>query len=392
MQIVIIGAGAIGSSVARELVLYDDVEAVRVVDSHSRALQDLAERLPGPKLQSYQVDARDRAAIAPILGGADCVVGAGSGPVGPMLASLALDHGVHYCDLGGPASMLGAEPALADRAREVGRWIVPGCGLAPGLVNVLCLHGIEQFEYVHSASIRVGDLPLRPEGPFYFQLDSSPDKLLEDYTQSARVIENGALTTVEALTGVESIDFGDGFGHLEAFHTAGSLSHLAEDLVGRVRFLDHKTVHWPGHASRMQFLLGLGFGESRSIDVRTHLTYRDLLVRRMRQRLAPSGPDVVLARVVIQGTIDGRDRTLVFGIQEAADPASGDSAMKRCTAVPAAAVARLLASGAVPGAGAAPPETILPGGAFLETVRSRGIHVREHWLDGHVPASEAAPG
>lgn len=389
MQFVIIGAGAIGSAIARELVLHDDVRDVRVVDSHSRALQDLAGQLPGPKLRSYQVDARDRTAIAPVMEGADCVIGAGSTPVGSMLAELSLDLGSHFCDLGGPGSVLGQEATLQDRARDVGRWVVPGCGLSPGLVNLLCLHGIDQFETVEAASIRVGDLPIQPTEPFFFQLGSSPEKLLDDYTRPARVIHDGVLTTVESLSDVEPIDFGDGFVHLEAFHTAGSLSHLSDLLLGRVRFLDHKTVQWPGHAARMVFLLGLGFGEARSIDVRTHLTYRDVLVRRMRQRLAPVDPDVVLARVVIRGTAEGRDRTLVLGMQEKGDPESGDSAIRRCTAIPAAVVARMLASGAVQGGGAAPPESVIPRASFLESMGERGITIHDFWLDGHVAVGEA---
>jgi saccharopine dehydrogenase-like NADP-dependent oxidoreductase len=390
VQIVIIGAGAMGSAIAQELVLRDDVEGVRIVDSHSRALQELADRLPGPKLRSFQMDARDRAAIAPVLEGASCVVGASTANIGLLLAGMALDHGCHYCDLGGPDAVLGEKLGLADRAREVGRWVVPGCGLAPGLVNVLCLHGIEQFESVHAARIRVGGLPLHPVEPFRFQLASSPDKLLEDYTLPARVIEEGAIATVDPLMGVESIDFGEPFGRLEAFHTAGGLSHLVERLLGRVRNLDLKSVQWPGHAGRMRFLLGLGLGEDRSIDVRTHLTYRDILVRRMRQRLAPAGPDVVLVRVAVQGTVDGRDRTLVFGVAEHAGPETGDSAMRRCTAVPAAAVAAILASGAIGGGGAAPPESVVPRTALLSTVRGRGIAISEQWFDGHVGVGDAA--
>lgn len=390
MQIVVIGAGAIGSAVARELVERPDVSAVRVVDTHVRALQELAEHLPSPKLQSYQVDARDRAAVGPILDGASCVIGAGAAYLGVMLARLALEHGAHYCDLGGPDSVLGEELDLADAAAGAGRWIVPGCGLAPGLVNMLCLHGVTRFHDVEAAFIRVGDLPCEPSEPFHFHLGSSPEKLLEDYTQPVRTLQDGTIRVVEPLTGVEPIDFGPPFDRLEAFHTSGSLSHLADRLAGRVRTLDHKSVQWPGHAGRMRFLLGLGFAEDRSIDVRTHLTYRDLLVRRMRQRLAPQGPDMVLMRIVIHGTVDGAARTLRYELHERGDQGSGMAAMRRCTAVPAATVAWMLASGTMSGGGAAPPEVVVPTEGFLASIRDRRLDVTEHWADGHVPVAAPA--
>ncbi len=64
--------------------------------------------------------------------------------------------------------------------------------------------------------------------------------------------------------------------------------------------------------------------------------------------------------------------------------------MKRCTAIPTAAVAHLLASGAVSGGGAAPPEAAVPRDAFMGLVRERGIDIRERWHEGHVPVSEAS--
>lgn len=391
MDFVIIGAGQIGSAVARELVSHDQVSAVRVVDSHARALSELGESVSNPKLQSFQVDARDVHALAPLLSGASCVIGAGSPALSLTTARLALEANSHYIDLGGPDSVLGEELALHEEARARGRWIVPGCGLAPGLVNMLCVRGIELFDEVESACIRVGDLPRNPDPPFRFQVAWSAEKLIEDYTEPVQYIRDGLLATTEALTMEEAIRFAPPFDALEAFSTAGSLSMLARSLVGRVRYLDHKTIRWPGHLSQMRFVMGLGFGEKRTIDVRTHLTYRDVLIRRMRQRLPQNAPDVVLMRVVVQGLKDGRQRSLIFEMAEGPDEASGVSAMRRCTAVPAAVTAVMLGSGLVEGGGASPPEGVIPRDRFLELVIARGLNVRETWRDGFVSVTEPTP-
>lgn len=391
MDFVIIGAGQIGSAVARELVSLDEVSAVRVVDSHARTLSELGDSLSSPKLQSYQVDARDVHALTPLLSGASCVIGAGSPALNLTTARLALEANSHYCDLGGPDSVLGEELALHDEARARGRWIVPGCGLAPGLVNMLCVRGIELFDEVESACIRVGDLPRDPTPPFRFQVAWSAEKLIEDYTEPVHYIADGLLATTDPLTMEETIRFAPPFDALEAFSTAGSLSMLARGLVGRVRYLDHKTIRWPGHLSQMQFVMGLGFGEKRTIDVRTHLTYRDVLIRRMRQRLPQGAPDVVLMRVVVQGLKDGRHRSLVYDMLEGPDESSGVSAMRRCTAVPAAVIAFMLGSGLVEGGGASPPEGVIPRDRFLELVVSRGLRVRETWRDGYVSVTEPTP-
>jgi saccharopine dehydrogenase-like NADP-dependent oxidoreductase len=386
MRVTVLGAGAIGAAVAEELFAHEAVTQVQVCDRHARSLQTLQERLDEDALlRTFQLDARDTATIHPILDGSACVVSCLPPSLNPALAELCMDVGSHFCDLGGHDDPVSEQLALADIAREKTCWIVPGCGLAPGLVNVLCLHAVEQFDDPEAAHLRVGDVPLEPEDPFRFRISWSAEKVLDDYTNPVQLIEDGRAREANPLSRKERIDFGAPFDDMEAFCTQGGLSTLTHALEGRLQKLDHKTVRWPGHARQMRFLLGLGFGEDRSIDVRTHLTYRDVLVRRMRQRLGGDHEDAVLLRVLVRGQIDGQTRTLVYQMVERYAAGHPHTAMAHCTAVPAAAVAALLAGGTPVGGGAAPPENAVPFGAYLDLVQERGLHVEEHWLDGHAP-------
>jgi len=384
MNITIIGAGAIGSAIARTLIAQPDVTNVQVCDAHARSLQELHVDLQSPKLRSFQVDARDINVIRHILESADCVIGCAAPHMNPMLAEVCLTLGIHFCDLGGNDDIVRQELALAERAREKSVWIVPNCGLSPGLVNILCLLGIEQFDKVDAALIRVGDLPLHPKPPFNFRIAWSAEKIIDDYTNPVQLIEDGKLSTCAPLSHLEEIRFENEFNNLEAFCTAGSLTTLATALAGKVKTLDHKTIRWPGHASQMQFLLGLGFGEPRIIDVRTHLTYRDVLIRRMRQRLDTEHDDAVLLRVLIQGKQGKKKRTLVYEMVERYNADEKLTAMKRCTSIPTAAVAALIASGRVAGGGAAPPEDVVPKEAFYNMVVEQGLDIKKTWYDGYV--------
>ncbi len=384
MKITVIGAGAIGSAVAQDLLLYDAVTRVQACDARARSLQALHGQVENPRLRSFQVDARDEGVLEPILQGSACVVGCAQPEMNPELAALCLAMGIHFCDLGGNEEIVRQELALDAQAREKSVWIVPNCGLDPGLVNVLCLHGISQFDAVEAAHLRVGDVPLHPVPPFNFRISWSADKILEDYTNPVHYLEDGEVRDAEPLSHEERIVFPDPFGSMEAFCTAGALSTLTDTLTGQVRTLDHKLIRWPGHAAQMRFLLALGFGERRHIDVNTHLTYRDVLVRRMRQRLGGAYQDAVLLRVLLQGYQEGRPRTLVYEMIERYDEASEATAIKRCTSIPTAAVAVLIASQRVPGGGAAPPESVVPHQTFCEMIQARGLDIRTTWHDGHV--------
>ncbi len=382
MRVLVIGAGAVGSAIARELASEEDVVEVLVSDTSGRALSALAESTPSKKLSSFQLSARDHDSMIPLLEKSDCVVVAMGNDGNPDLARLAVENDCHYVDLGASEHDEARLWGLDDIARGQGRWIVPGCGLAPGLVNMLCLHAVERFEDPQAAFIRVGAVPMDPKPPFEFSFSWSAEKVLDDYTGPVRLIENGIKTDCQPLTRLERISFGDRYDNLEAFCTAGGLASLPDRLEGRVQHLDLKTVRWPGHADRMRFLIGLGFAEDKSLDVRTHLTYRDVLVRRMRQRLGGHQDDVVLMRIAVQGRLDGRDQTLCFQMVEPARAELGISAMKYCTAIPAVVVALHLASGRAEGSGAAPPEGVVQGSVALDAFRARGLHIEESWHDG----------
>lgn len=383
MRITVIGAGLIGSAVARELNALEAVKQIQVCDARARSLQELHTEVQSSKLRSFQVDVRDVNVLEPILGGSHCVIGCARPDVNPILAEICLNLGIHFCDLGGNDEIVEKELALHDDAVKKSVWIVPNCGLAPGLVNVLCLYGIDQFDTVDVARLRVGDVPLHPEPPFNFRISWSAEKIIDDYTHPVQLIDKGKISSAEPLTRQEPICFSAPFEHMESFCTAGGLSTLTSQLAGQLRTLDHKTIRWPGHADQMRAILGLGFGDARNIDVRTHLTYRDVLVRRMRQRLGGAYQDAVLLRVLIKGKKDGKKKTLVYEMIDRYDEDGRMTAMKRCTSIPAAAAAYLIASGEIKGGGSAPPENVLPREQYLKMVGDRGLNISTTWYDGY---------
>lgn len=386
MKITVVGAGSTGAPIVRELCLRsEDVDRVQVCDTRSQALQRLHDEIDDERLlRTFQVDARDMSVLSQIVKGSDCVISCVPAEYNPELAELCLDVGVHFCDLGGNDTPVRQELALDDEARKKSVWIVPNCGLAPGLVNVLCLHGIDQLDRVNAAHLRVGDVPLHPEPPFNFRISWSAERILEDYTHPAQLIENGQVVEVESLTREEHIHFEEEpFGTMEAFCTRGGLSTLTETLAGQVGTLDHKTIRWPGHAQQMRFLLGLGLAEDRKIGVQTHLTYRDILVRRLRKRLGGDHEDAVLMRVLLQGENDGHPTTLIYEMIERYEETLQQTAMSRCTAIPTVTAALFLArEETVSSGGADVPENVLPRDRFLEDVADRGLNIRKERHEG----------
>lgn len=378
MKITVLGAGAIGSAVAYDLCRRDEVTRVQVCEARPATLRAFRQTWSHPKLKSYLADARDEQALAPILTNSACIVSCVAPELNVTLARMAVEMGAHFVDLGSPDEVREEEEGLAALAERRQRWVVTGSGLAPGLAGILVLRGVKALDEAHAAHVRVGDVPTGSLEPFNYRLAHAAEKLIEDYTNPVPVLRNGTVEVRAPMTGLEHIHI-EGFGEMEAFYAGGGLGVLARALEGRLDRLDAKTLRYPGHASQMRFLLDLGLADNTSIDVRTHLTYRDILIRRMRKRLGGAYRDAVVVRVEIEGRKGEENGRLVYELVDHFDEDSGLSAMQRCTGFPAAAAAVLLSARHVPGGGVGSAEVVLPFKPFFEMMDANGLTVQERW-------------
>ena len=379
MKITVLGAGAIGSAVAYDLARADAVSRVQVCEARPITLRAFRAEHAHPKVRTYEADARDTQTLEPILAGSAVVVSCVGAEHSARLARLTLTLGAHFVDLADHGALGDDEAALADQAERRQRWVIMGCGLAPGLVGVLAMRGVERLAETAAVRIRVGDVPEEGAGPYGHRLAHSAEKLLNDYTDPAPVLRGGAVETREPLTGVEPVEV-EGFGTMEAFYTSVGLGALAGALEGRVDRLDAKMLRYPGHADRMRFLLSLGLADKTTLDVRTHLTYRDVLVRRLRQRLGGPYRDAVLVRVEVDGRdADGDEGTLTYAFVDRYDAEAGLSAMQRCSGFPASVAALLLADRAVPGGGVGAADQTVPPEPYVAALAERGLAIEERW-------------
>ena len=74
------------------------------------------------------------------------------------------------------------------RRRRKDITVVPDCGLAPGMVNILAEYGIRQLDTVDSVKIFVGGLPQHPEPPLNYQIVYSLEGVLDYYTTLSWVL------------------------------------------------------------------------------------------------------------------------------------------------------------------------------------------------------------
>jgi len=352
-----------------------DVESVTVADFDFQKAQDVAAKVGTSRITAKQIDAGNYAEATALMRGHDSAISCVNYWYNESLSKAAIETATNFCDLGGNNYVVDSQLSLDADAKAAGINIIPDCGLAPGMVSILAMHGAKQFDEVHEIHIRVGGLPQDPRPPLNYQLVFSVEGLINEYIEVARVIRDGKVTEVESMTEVEDLSF-DGFPPLEAFQTSGGTSTLPDTFLGKIRELDYKTIRYAGHCEKFKTMIDLGLCSSEPIVV----DYEKVIPRKvfgdlLQKHLPADGPDYVLVRLDFVGKSEGAIKSLRYDIVDKQDEKTGLSAMMRTTAFPASIIAQMMARGDVLVRGATPQEKAIDPTKFVDELQSRKIDI-----------------
>ncbi len=379
MRMLVLGAGLQGSACAYDLLQNPEVTQVRLADLHFDHLPPFLKPLSGARLLPTTLDVRDREAVLALMRESDAVMSAIPYYFNLQLAECAVEAGVHFCDLGGNTEIVFKQKELADRAAAKGITIVPDCGVAPGMVNILAQHGINQLDTVDTVRIYVGGLPQSPEPPLNYQIVYSLEGVLDYYTTLSWVVRDGKRELVTALSEREMVEFDKPAGSLEAFHTAGGLSTMAFRYEGKIPTMEYKTLRYPGHAEMMESIRALGLLDLEPVDVKgVKVVPRDVFVSVVGPKLTkPTGKDLLALRVTVTGRKDGAPAKRQFDLIDMYDEKHGISAMMRTTGYSLSITGQMQARGQVRPPGVWTPDECMPAPEYIAELRARGIDVRE---------------
>ncbi len=410
MKILVLGAGRMGYGAAFDLVHNSPgVDAVTVADFHAEKAAGVAAKVGTGRVTAKQIDASDHSAVLELMRGHDSAISCVNYWYNESLSRAAIDTATNFCDLGGNNYVVDEQLALYPEAKAAGINIIPDCGLAPGMVSILAMHGAAKFDQLDEIHIRVGGLPQDPQPPLDYQLVFSVEGLINEYIETARCIRNGVMSEVESMTELESLLF-DGFPPLEAFQTSGGTSTLPDTFLGKIKELDYKTIRYVGHCEKFKTMIDLGLCSSEPISISSphvskgsadfsdvqisesqNVIPRKLFGDLLQKHLPADGPDYVLVRLDFVGVRsphvskgspndesairNPKSKILRYDIVDKQDEQTGLSAMMRTTAFPASIIAQMMARGDVLSRGATPQEKAIDPDKFVAELARRNINI-----------------
>jgi lysine 6-dehydrogenase len=375
----VLGAGLQGCACAYDLLQNQAVSQVTLADLRLGSLPRFLAGDWGGRLCTLRLDVNDGDAVRRALEGHASVMSAIPYYYNGPMARAAVESGCHFSDLGGNTEIVLEQKRLDDEAVSRGVSVIPDCGLAPGMVNILAAEGIRRLERAERVKIYVGGLPQQPEPPLNYQIVYSLEGALDYYTTPSWVLRGGKPVQVEALSEVEPVDFPAPVGQLEAFHTGGGISTLPFAYQGKIDVMEYKTLRYPGHVSIMRPIRELGLLDSKPVEVRGHpVVPRDLFIAAVSPRLhKPNGRDLVALQVEVAGRKAGKPQAVTFRLIDYYDGQHGISAMMRTTGYSLSITGQMQADGRVTLKGVHTPDEAVPFQPYVSELARRGVRIEE---------------
>jgi saccharopine dehydrogenase-like NADP-dependent oxidoreductase len=379
LKVLVVGAGKVGSTIARDLASSPEVDSVKVADANLENLKRL--KASKSRIHTVRLDVAQNRKLADEVRRVDLVCGALPGRLGFRLLQEVVRLSCDIVDI----SYTPEDPFKLDAlARQNDHVVVPQCGVAPGFSNMCVGDAARQLVNLSSVRVYVGGLPRTPVPPLNYRIVFSLEDVINEYSRPVNVIENGRKKQVEPLTGRGLVNF-RGVGRLEYFLTDG-LGSLPRTFP-RVREMCELTLRYPGHAAMMETLRVLGFFRQDDVSVNgTAVQPRKVSLELLKPLMSQGSPEDLLAlRVEVVGS--GKHPAILrYEVLDFYDKEHHVSAMCRTTAYPCTSVALLVGTGKLRAKGVVPPEKIAKDRVLFDEVvayiRERGVVLRES-MSGH---------
>ena len=378
----VLGAGRQGRAAAYDLACRGEASQVLLADADEITARESSEqvnaRLGKPIVHSLRADARDTASIKAAMAGMDACLSAVPYYFNLELTRCAVDMGVSLCDLGGNLDIAREQHRFDSEARNAGISIIPNCGQVPGLGTSLIVYAMQLLDECSDIYMWDGGIPQTPKLPFQYLLTFNVAGLTNEYAEPGMFLRDGKITQVEPMTELETIDFPEPIGRLEAFVTGGGTDTMPWTFAGKLRTLQNLTLRYPGHFAQLRAYYDLGLWSLDPVQIGAQeIIPREVFHTLFTPKVTdPTAKDIVIVRVIAEGKKAQQAARALVEVIDYYDDLTGFTAMERTTGWSAAIVAAMMAHGQTP-RGAGGVESMVPAGLFVDELIRRGINVKQ---------------
>jgi saccharopine dehydrogenase-like NADP-dependent oxidoreductase len=258
---------------------------------------------------------------------------------------------------------------LKQLVEEAGSLAIVGCGVEPGLTEIVARYLAEKLDRIDELHIKCGGIPEKPAPPLGYKIVFG-GKRMPLWEGEAHVVENGQLKAVPRYSAAHAVHF-PGVGQVEAWNEEFFPWLMDLEVLKDLKIGTQMTVRWPGYAEKASVLWELDLVSTTPIDVNgVQVAPKDLLdaVLYPHVKLEEGDRDITCFRVEVIGEKKGRPRRYKVETVDRYDEELGFTSMARTTGFAGAIVARMAARGELRAEGMFNPEQLITGSLFERLV------------------------
>jgi len=374
MRIAVLGgAGAMGMVTTRDLADSPAVSEVILCDANVEKAKEVASWVASDKLSTRRVDISNQESLIEAVKDADAVANATPYHLNLVVTSSVIKAGKDLTDLGGVYYMTLKQLKLDRVAREADVSVVLGCGVAPGIADMLAKYGADKLDRVNEVHIRYGEVNLTPaKYKWTFRT------VLEEYTRGPVIYQSGKFKRLPPFSGKHLVGFPEPVGRRSCCYALYSgLATLPTTVNKGVQMVDCAMSYTEEDEQRIRILKEMGLTNTKPIVAKgAKISPREFLLQ-----VAPP-PDVKVkdaASIVVEvlGEKEGESTRCTYSLVYRYHEEYGVSALAYLTGVPLSIVSQMLARKDIKKKGVLPPETAIKPEPFIEELGKRSIKINE---------------
>jgi lysine 6-dehydrogenase len=384
MKIFVLGAGRMGSIVAKDLSSSRSDVELGVGDIDQKRAEALASQ--NGSRAAFAVDVTNVEKLSEILCEYDVVVNASWYEYNLYVMRACLNAKCSYNDLGGLFHTTLEQLKLNAEAKGKDISAIVGGGESPGITNVMSFAGAEGMSEVDSVKILVGAKDLVPGKGITFPF--SPSTVIDEYTKNPVEFIDRKFVELPALSGDESVTFPDPVGHNVCHYSIHSEPATLPQSIGRgIRRVEFKLGISEKMVRLLSPLIEVGMvSEGPRVHVNgTAISPREFLVSFFNSRSdgGEGNGRTVALRTVVVGTVSDKKSIVTCDLITGPNYSWGVlNATAYLTGIAGSIFGQLIADGNVQ-QGVIAPELAVSPEIFFGELEKRGIKMEK--TVGRVP-------
>lgn len=374
MKILVIGgAGAMGMVTVRDLTESPEVSEVIIADANVEKAKQVQNWTKSKKVSITKLDITDNKNLIDTMRKADAVANAAPYHLNLAITKAAFEAKRNITDLGGVYYMTLKQLELNEEAKKAGVTVVLGCGVAPGIADILAKLGADKLDTVDEAHLRYGEVNFDPaKYKWTFRT------VLEEYTVGTVVWQDDGFKEMPPFSGKHVFEFPEPVGKRQCCLALYSgIATLPKSIEKGVRIVDCAMSYVDEDEQRIKVLNEMGMTATQPITMNgVSVSPREFLLK-----VAPP-PDVNVRDaasivVTISGKKNGEPVKCIYSLVFHHHEKYGVSALAYLTGMPLSVASQMLAKGLIKQTGVLPPETAVKPELFFAEIARRGVKITE---------------